>query len=310
MSAPVKDLKISELIPSFLSDCDMKKLSTSTYNRVLLLFVKWLYVNRLTITSIGRSHIIAWKKSLEESHKPRTVNLYLSVIKRFYAWMNENGHYSDVAKGIKFSRVIHKYTRLPLTVDQVGKLLSIIDRSTAKSRRDHAMINLMVKTGLRRVEVTRLNVSDIIERNGKPALVIQRKGHDSKDVNKIITPQLLDELNEMICDRPEVDQSQPLFISYDSAGKHNRLTTDRISRLIKAYLKQIGLNDPMYSAHSLRHTTAVTLLDAGYDLYYVQMFMGHSSPATTQLYTKLISDRLNLDDKGVNSLESVFKIKG
>jgi len=303
----MEGFKISTALEEFLCECDIKNSSLSTYSRVLKLYFKYLFIKRLEFNRVKREHIIQYKKYMAELHEPKTVNLYISVVKRFYSWAEMSGLYSNVAKGIKLMRVPHTYKRMPLTIDQVDKLISAIDRDKLTGKRDFVLVNLMVKTGLRRIEVHRLDIGDLIELNGRFALKIQRKGHDGKDQYKVLSTQLFDELTDLICARPKVKNSDPMFISYAPGRKGHRLNTDDISRIIKGYMNGIGLTDDLYSCHSLRHTTAVTLLDAGYDMHYVQMFMGHSSPATTQLYTKVISDRIAFDDKGINSLEKVFK---
>ncbi|MDP4207667.1 MAG: tyrosine-type recombinase/integrase [Bacteroidota bacterium] len=300
-----KELKISEVLEEFLCNLDVKPASVNTYRAVITLYIKYLYVNKLAFDGVNLADIIKWKHSLIENHKPKAVNLYLSVLRRFYSWLEISGYYTNVFKGIKLSKVPNTYRRMPLTVEQVGKLLSIIDTTAITGRRDHAIINLMVKTGLRRIEINRMDVGDLVELNGKHLLRIQRKGHDYKDQYKPISVQLFDELQDLICSRQVINNNDPMFIS--SIGTNNtRLSVCRISEIIKAYLNKIGLVDRMYSAHSLRHTAAVTLLESGYDIHYVQMYLGHSSTATTQLYTKLISDRIQYDDSAINDLEKVF----
>lgn len=301
------ELILSDIIKEYLSECDVKKSSLVTYRMVLKQFIKYLYINKLLFNSIKRENIIEYKVYLKDNHEPNTVNLYISVVKHFYEWLEISGYYTNVARGIKPLKVPHNYKRLPLTTIQVAQLLNSIDTTKPQGLRNHCMINLMLLTGMRRIEVYRINVGDIADMNGKMVLKIWRKGHDAKDSYKVLSEQIINEIHQMLLKRDNLDDSDPLFISYSNESRNHRLTINQISTIVKQYLKKIGLTGRMYSAHSLRHTTAVTLIDKGYDLYYVQMFMGHSSPSTTQLYTKVISDRIALDDKGIKSLEKEFE---
>ena len=70
-----------------------------------------------------------------------------------------------------------------------------------------------------------------------------------------------------------------------------RLTTRSVGRLLEKYLAQSGL-DPRTSPHTLRHSFATHLLDAGADIRGVQELLGHKNLATTQVYTHVTTKRL------------------
>ena len=72
--------------------------------------------------------------------------------------------------------------------------------------------------------------------------------------------------------------SEPLFTSRSNNSKGKKLTTRSISYIVKQGLKSIGLHDNCYTAHSLRHTTAVSILRAGGSLEKVQFTLRHINP--------------------------------
>ena len=78
-----------------------------------------------------------------------------------------------------------------------------------------------------------------------------------------------------------------LFLSV----KGTRLTSRSVGRLLEKYLARAGL-DPRTSPHTLRHSFATHLLDAGADIRSVQELLGHRSLATTQVYTHVSTQRL------------------
>jgi len=89
----------------------------------------------------------------------------------------------------------------PLTVDDVSGLLGSIDRSTIEGKRDYALINLLIRTGLRTIETIRADVGDIRQASGETVLSVQGKGRDEKDELVILTPPSLNPIREYLTAR-------------------------------------------------------------------------------------------------------------
>lgn len=297
---------LSEVLPEFISDLDVQGETKKKYKGTLIQYFKYLATKKIEWYQVKKSDIIEYKQYLAGKLQDHSINMAIGVVKQFYKWANVSGYCSDPSLGIKLIKTSKEFKRYPLTTDQVKELLHSIDTTKSNGKRDHALINLMLKTGARRIEAVRANVGDLMELNDKYGIQLQRKGSINKNEIKIISPELYTELRQLVIDRPEANNNDPLFISYHRGKKNFRLTKDCVSKIIKAYMIKINLNSSLYCAHSLRHTTAVTLLDAGYDLYYVQSFLNHASAATTQIYTKTYFDRLKFDDKGSKTLENLF----
>ena len=85
-----------------------------------------------------------------------------------------------------------------------------------------------------------------------------------------------------------------------------RLTTRTISYIAKEGLKAIGLNEKAFTAHSLRHTTAVNILRAGGSLETAQFTLRHSNPATTQIYTATLNEERRLQNSGEALIDSLY----
>jgi integrase len=87
------------------------------------------------------------------------------------------------------------------------------------------------------------------------------------------------------------------------------LTQRTYSGIAKKYLREIGIDNPKITAHSLRHTTAATLIAAGWGIYDVQLYLGHSSPAITEIYTRMAEEQKRLKNSPSYQLVDMFKLK-
>jgi len=106
--------------------------------------------------------------------------------------------YPNIARGIKGAKKTRGFKKDPLTVAQVKELLRGIDRSTPQGKRDYALLNLFIRTGLRTIEAVRAEVGDIRQEGGEAVLWIQGKGRDTKDEFVLLTPETLRPINEYL----------------------------------------------------------------------------------------------------------------
>ncbi len=167
----------------------------------------------------------------------------------------------------------------------------------ASSLRDYTLITVMLATGLRVSEVTRIKLGDLSP-DGEGGLMLRvRMGKGRKDrllpvsagVERAIR-EYIDATGRSLGSR--ADRDTYLFQSRQSHGRHRRLTPRRVRQIVAGCAQAAGIADKVISPHSLRHTTAITLLRRGADLVTVQKLLGHSSIQTTQKYL----DHLKLHD--------------
>jgi integrase/recombinase XerC len=155
--------------------------------------------------------------------------------------------------------------------------------------RDRAILEILYSAGLRVSELTGLNLGDI----DLDAGVATIRGKGKKERLAFFGPASLKALNTWLSARNGllaekiVKKTEAVFLN-----KHGtRLTSRSVGRLTEKYLAQAGL-DPRTSPHTLRHSFATHLLDRGADIRSVQELLGHSSIATTQIYTHVTTERL------------------
>lgn len=223
------------------------------------------------------------------------------ALRRFYEWAEGNKLYPNIAKGIKSPKRKNAYLKEHLRENQIAELLAHYEGNT----RDYAIVNLLLRTGLRCIEIVRANVEDITFKGGQRILKIWGKGRDERDAFVVLTDKAYTPIKAYLDTRKSATLKEPLFISTSNRNLCGRLTTRTISKICKEGLCAIGLDAHEYTAHSLRHTTAVMLLKHG-TLSDVQSVLRHASPVTSQIYTKSIEEELRLANPSEMKLDTAF----
>ena len=299
----VSPQRIEELVDSFILSQDVKQSSRELYRRTLKQYFNWVDKKGYSLSQIARPQLLEYKEELLSSGMSSlTVGSYITSVRRFYTWTEANKFYPNIAKDIKSPKRKQQFRKQPLTTDQATKLLSYYQEGAV---RDYAIVNLLLRTGLRTIETIRANVEDITFKGSSRVLLIQGKGRDEKDNFVILTDKAYQPIERYLSTR-RATGSEPLFISDSNNNKGERLTTRTISYIAKEGLKAIGLNEKQFTAHSLRHTTAVNILRAGGSLETAQFTLRHTNPATTQIYTSTLNEERRLKNSGEVLIDNLF----
>ncbi len=278
---------LEKLLERFLEAQDVAAASKSTYRRQLKPFLTWLQqTDRLRLlTRLTREDILAYKEALfAQGRSAYTVSGYLVVVRKFFEWLEAQKVYPNIAKGVKGAKRSKGFRKDCLTPGQIREALALMDQSTPEGLRDYALFNLLVRTGLRTIEVARATVGDLRQESGEAVLWIQGKGRDSKDDFVLLVEDTLRPLRLMLSARGKVLDTEPLFCSFSDKNTGQAMTTRSISRIIKEALKRAGLDSSRLSAHSLRHTAITLALKGGATLQQAQAMARHTDPKTTLVY--------------------------
>lgn len=184
-----------------------------------------------------------------------------------------------------------KEKKLPtfLEENQMDLLMLCPDRTKAEGQRDRAILELLYATGLRVSELVSLRVSDLDA--GETEFRVMGKGSKERVVlmgraaREALDDYIEDGRGELVS-RAKL-RSNALFLNY----RGGPLTDRSVRRVIDRYIDSVSESSNI-SPHTLRHTFATHLLANGADLRSVQELLGHSSVATTQIYTHVTTDRL------------------
>lgn len=293
----------NSLLEKFINSQDIAESSKETYRRELRQFFSW--VEERELTNPEREDLLKYKDYLRKrNYSPLTLSGYIIAVRKFFEWAESVKLYPNIAKGIKGAKRARGFRKDPLSIDQIKELLGSIDRSTSEGLRDYALINLLIRTGLRTVEIIRANIEDIRQEGGEAVLWIQGKGRDSKDEFVLLTKDTLKPITNYLKTRGSVEKDSPLFTSISNRNNGERLSTKSIRRIVKAHLLGIGLNSGRLTAHSLRHTAITLSLLGGGTLQEAQTLGRHSDINTTLIYSHNIDRIKNAPEKKIDAILS------
>jgi integrase/recombinase XerD len=240
-------------------------------------FDTWLDGDLLAVTSQQVQEFITYEG---QRLTAGTIHRLLAALRSFYGWAVQSGLMdTSPINGINTPR---RRGRLPkvLRKADVERLLTCERLDT----RDRALLLLMLDAGLRLAEVSRLQRGDI--NLDEECIKVQGKGGKERIVP--IGDRLLDALEHWIYSEVGFP-TDPLFPGYTEVGLQPRAIGEAIYRIGR----EAGLKQRL-SPHMLRHTFATRLLRRGVNLRVIQELLGHANLATTQIYTHVVQDDLQM----------------
>jgi integrase/recombinase XerC len=253
-----------------------------------------MYLNPAGVVEIEKVDRLAIRKYMSFLHrknKKSSIARKISTLRSFFKYLiREQVISSNPAKSVSTPKV-EKTLPTTLTVDEAFRLMespqSLPEKSSDVAKenrlRDRAILELLYSSGLRVSELVGLNLNQLDSDLG----IARVMGKGRKERIVPVGVKAIEALKAYLKDRGVFRGEDPIFIN--SFG--GRLTTRSVGRLIKKYARHSGIFRKV-SPHSLRHTFATHLLDAGADIREIQEMLGHSSLSTTQRYTHVSMGKL------------------
>jgi integrase/recombinase XerC len=282
----------------YLLQQEMSQNTIRNYFADLTKFSQWYQNNcntQIELKDITSYHIQTFKDYLINKKRLKTasVNRILQSLKRFYQFLGQQKILKDnPAAEIKFQKRAKVTKPSALNKTEVHALLSIAGRKPEGKqliqKRNFAIIQLILQTGLRVSEVVNLQRQDISfsERAGQ-VRVVDGKGHKERIIplNSTVRKALASYLDL----REKLDPTEPIFIS-----KRGQVPTTRaIQKIITTLATKANIDRIKVSPHTLRHTFATNYLRANNNcLVELAALLGHESLDTTAIYTKSSKERL------------------
>ena len=244
------------------------------------------FFEEMEITLPKREDIISYRKHLKNSgYKETTIQSYINTAKQFFKWTSYAGIYEDIASGVKNERVRNIHRKASISEGEFEDIISLYaGKEDLESLRNLSIILLESTCGLRSIEIERSNIEDLQTISGIPVLMIQGKGHASKDDFIKLTIPAERTIRKYLALREYQSPSEALFISLSDRNQNERLTTRSISRIVKNSLLKCGIDDEKKTSHSLRHYFVNEQVKAGIPLPEIQASARHSDIRTTMIY--------------------------
>ena len=194
----------------------------------------------------------------------------------------------DLSHAVDRPRV-YRLANVPRSIqwDEVRRMLEVVDHRTVVGRRDYAMLLLLVTCGLRAREVAALTLDDIDWSRDRLRIPERKAGHSTAyPLCPLVGKAIIEYLQS---GRPTTPSRRVFFrvLAPREPIEHNA-----VSCRVTHYLKQAGIVVPRPGSHTLRHTCVQRLVYAGWPLKSIGDYVGHRSPASTEIYSKVAIETL------------------
>ena len=283
------------LIDSFLEYLLHEKkyslLTVKAYKNDLIVFKEFIVseFDENDITKVDYNQIRSWIIVLVNKNlSNRSINRKISSLKSFYKFLQKS-HQVEVNPLAKHKALkTSKKVQVPFTYKEVNRVISnISEDSNFVSIRNKLIVELFYSTGIRRMELINIKLSDV-NLSDKTIKVL---GKRNKERFVPILNSVNNSIEKYLIERKKINlETENLFVT----EKGNKIYETLVYRIINSYFSLVS-SKVKKSPHILRHSFATHLLNEGADLNSVKELLGHSSLASTQVYTN-------------NSLETLKKV--
>jgi len=246
--------------------------------------------NGIDIATIGVRGADAYREHLrllrgmngKPRYNPKTINLNISYLTLFYQYLLERGSavknfFSEIDR-MKESELV---PRNVLTIEEMGRLLENLPLADADDVKLKVLVELLYATGARISEIESLKVEDV---NFESGYIVIHDDKDRQDRRCPLTEYARDML-QVYVNALQIAVNERIF-PHGKSRSLNRWINDRLKRITQ------GLELPLVTCHSIRHTIATHLLKCGADIREVQEFLGHRRIKNTEVYTRIFPDDL------------------
>lgn len=260
--------------------------TVESYKRDIEKLLRYCEKRGIKVNSINELQLVDFIKQQSEKLSVRSLARLISSIRTFFKYLALAGLVETDPTGLISSPKTLRLLPEFLTREEVDKLLHAPDLSKPEGLRDRAMLELLYATGMRVSELVNLKLREV-NLNSNYVRIAGKGGKErivpfGKEAKKWLERYIIEV-------RPQFESEQTPYLFLTRRGKP--MTRQGFWKILKHYGIKAGLKNKI-TPHVLRHTFATHLLEGGIDLRYLQLFLGHSSLTTTQIYTHVTYKRL------------------
>jgi len=277
-----------------------------SYKYAFQLLMKYMYCkHNIAADEIAFSHLdyetlqgfLDWLES-ERGCCPSTKNQRLSALMAFSKYAQNRDFEAASTFRNNIIKIPQKRTRnkerAVLSVEEVKYLLQLPNDKSEIGLRDKVLLSTMYATGARAQEVCNLTVRDIQFNDRGAHVCLYGKGGKSRRVS------IPDNCSELLKGYLSYRNKRKALVSHIFSSQTNEhMSVSCVGEIFKKYIRLAKENqsdmflESNYSPHSMRHSTASHMLEAGVPLVVIKNFLGHSSLQSTQIYAKLSSSTVD-----------------
>lgn len=288
---------LNELIEDYLFELSTiygrSENTIMSYRRDLRMFQRYLAEHKISFKELTAQDISSLLAEISVNHSRASQARLLSSVRGFYDFLFQNeiigsnilSHYDSMKVPLRLPKA--------LSTDQVSALINSIPGNSEIDLRDAAVIEILYGTGMRISELVNLSMNDLLLEDQLISVIGKGNKQRLVPVGRYAYQSLVSWLGSegrmkiLGKSRRSRDSLDAVFINM----RGNRLSRQGAWFILKERANRVGLGDKL-SPHVLRHSCATHMLDNGADIRVVQELLGHVSIATTQIYTKVSSERI------------------
>lgn len=302
----------SRLLKKYMNHIKLEKRlalnSVEAYERDLTDFLEYLDSRGICLTQADSVNISEYviHLSRDKDFSDRSLARSISSLRGFLKFLLEDDYIIPEMLEILEPVKLKKSLPVFLTYDELQKLFSVVDLSTASGFRDRTMLEMFYSSGLRVSELVELKIGNVYR--AKQLLLVFGKGSKervvpySDDAARFLH-EYIDRMRHTLLKKG--DFNDYVFIN----NRGSKLTRQGIWKKLKEFAALAGITKDI-SPHKLRHTFATHLLEGGADLRSVQMLLGHSSINTTEIYTHVEQEAIHREFDKKHPRENIdFEVK-
>lgn len=257
----------------FITYLDVNEETLRCYKEGIKKFLE--YLQNIEVRYPTRNDVRTFREALSKEHSIYTINSYLTALRRFFDYLEDNNLYENITRSVKSLKTSNIPVRQTLNEEQCKDIYKSLT-----DKREKAIFSLAITTGLRANEIALAKIENIKLYNGEVVLFVKCKKRDDESEYVKLSEQVLDDINAYLENRT----SGYIFVSTSPNNLGGGLSTTSIRSIVKDIFRRFGYDEKGFSCHSLRRSMATLSYNAGADIVQIQQVLHQKSLTTTRRY--------------------------
>ena len=266
----------------FITYLDVNEETLRCYKEGIKKFLQ--YLQNIEVKYPTRNDIRNFREYLAKEKSIYTVNSYLTALRRFFDYLEDNNLYENITKSVKSMKASSVPIKQTLSEEECRKIYKSLT-----DKREKLIFSLAVSTGLRANEIALAKIENIKLYNGEVVLFVKCKKRDDESEYVKLSEEVLNDLNNYIENRT----NGYIFVSTSNNNNGGGLTNTSIRSIVKGIFRRFGYDEKGFSCHSLRRTMATISYNSGADIVAIQQVLHQKSLSTTKRYIQQITRNNN-----------------